>query len=312
MQNKRADILPRLSLSVIDKQRGKVSLRPSLTPGSLSETLLASPKTLAPGASVMNVQTRPGVPVPLADDDWPIGVSRPPANLPETDGEPLESNWHRDAMVLLIELIRFLFQGRTDFFVGGNMFIYYSWDQVRNRDYKGPDVFLVKGVDGGRNRPFWAVWQEKGRYPNLIIELLSPTTADVDRTTKKDLYAQTFRTPEYYLYDPETEHLEGWRLNGQLSYQPIVANERGWLWSEQLGVWLGTWRGRFQADYDAVWLRFFTTAGELVPLFAEREAVAAREEKERADKAEADLARLKAFLAEKGLTLPAEDQQPEH
>jgi len=274
----------------------------------------------------MNIPTRSIVTVtPPADDGWPVGVTRPPSNLPETDGEPLDSNWHRDAMNLLVELIRFLFLGRTDFFVGGNMFIYYSWQQVRNRDFKGPDVFLVKDVDGTHNRPYWEVWNENGRYPNLIVELLSPTTADNDRTTKKAIYEQIFRTPEYFLYDPETEHLEGFRLNGQLSYQPIAANDRGWLWSEQLGVWLGTWRGQFQGHLADVWLRFYTDAGELIPLFAESEATAAREEKERAEKekeraekekeraekAEADLARLKAFFAEKGITLPDEGSRPE-
>jgi hypothetical protein len=30
---------------------------------------------------------------------------------------------------------------RQDYFVGGNMFIYYSRRQVRNRDFRGPDFF---------------------------------------------------------------------------------------------------------------------------------------------------------------------------
>jgi len=285
----------------------------------------------------MNVPINPSRPasLPPTDDWWPVGVSKPPSNLPETDGEPLESNWHRDAMNLLVEVIRFLFLKRTDFFVGGNMFIYFSWEMVRNRDFRGPDVFLVKGVDGTRDRRYWAIWEENGRYPNLIIELLSPTTADVDRTTKKDVYEQTFRTPEYFLYDRETEQLEGWRLNGQLRYQPIAANERGWLWSEQLGAWLGTWRGLFQGYlFETVWLRCYTTTGELIPLFAEHEAAGARQakadaekekeraekekeraekekeraekEKERAEKIEGELARFKAFFAEKGLPPPTE------
>jgi hypothetical protein len=28
------------------------------------------------------------------------------------------------------------------------MFIYFSAEQVRSRDYRGPDFFVVKGVDG--------------------------------------------------------------------------------------------------------------------------------------------------------------------
>ena len=256
-------------------------------------------------------------------NDWPVGEPWPPSNLPEEDGENLESSWHRDAMILLIELIRFLFQGRTDFFVGGNMFIHFSARQVRNLDFRGPDVFLVKGVDGTYQRRYWAIWDEQGRFPNLIIELLSPTTSKADRTNKKDVYERTFRTPEYFLYDPDTEQLDGWRLDTALHYQAIPTNERGWMWSEQLGAWIGTWRGKLPGhveQQEQVWLRFFNTENELIPNFAEDAARRARQEhdcvvveeerankatdrankeKERADKALAELARLQALLAER-------------
>ncbi len=269
----------------------------------------------------MSTAITPAVVVPAVEaDGWPVGVSRPPQNLPYSDGEPLETSWHRDAMNLLIELIRVLFLGRTDFFVGGDMFIYFSNRRVFNRDFRGPDVYLVKDVDGTRDRLYWATWEEDGRYPNLIIELLSPTTAEIDRTRKKDLYERTFHTPEYFLYDPDTRELEGWRLGADQRYERLKPNEQGRLWSQELGVWVGTWRGSFQGHLENVWLRFYTDQGELVPLFAEREqreAVKekdraekekdrAEKEKDRADRAQAELARLKAFLAEKGLAPPAE------
>ena len=56
-------------------------------------------------------------------------------------------------------------------------------------------------------------------YPDVIIELLSPTTAKEDRTTKKRIYEQTFHTSEYYLYDPDTQQLEGWRLGPRKRYK---------------------------------------------------------------------------------------------
>src|SRR5579884_4307333 len=61
------------------------------------------------------------------------------------DGEPMESAWHRDCMMLLILSLSDFFRDRDDFYVGGNMFIYFSAQQVRNRDYKGPDFFVVNG-----------------------------------------------------------------------------------------------------------------------------------------------------------------------
>jgi len=260
-------------------------------------TVLTSPVSLSPALADALSPAR-------AADGWPLGVSRPPADLPETDGEPLDSDWQRDAMNLVIELIRFLFAGRKDFFVGGNMFIYFSAHQARNTNFKGPDVFFVKDADGTRDRKYWAIWDENGRYPNWILELLSPTTAKTDRTVKKDVYEQTFRTPEYFLYDPEEERLEGWRLDAHQQYESILADHRGWMWSEQLGVWLGTWRGEFQQNLENVWLRFFTDAGELVPLFAEHQAARADEATDRAARAETEVARLKALLATMQVTSP--------
>ncbi len=216
-------------------------------------------------------------------------VELPPTDLPETDGQPLESAWHRDCMNLLIESVRVRLAGRKDYYVGGNMFIYFSSEQARNRDYKGPDFFFVQGpdVDHDRPRPYWAVWDENGRYPNVIIELTSPTTAEIDRTTKKDIYERIFRAPEYFIYDPLSQTLEGWRL-ARKHYRRIKPNEAGRMWSEELGLWVGTWRGKFQGR-ENLWLRFFDPEGTVVPTGSELE-------RQRAEAAEAELARLRQEL----------------
>jgi Uma2 family endonuclease len=244
-------------------------------------------------------------------DQPPLEVLFPKVDLPETDGEPLDSPWHRSAINLLIELPQFHLRGRTDFYVGGNMFIYYSARQARTLEYRGPDYFFVKGVDGTRPRRYWLLYEEDGKYPDVITELLPPSTAKVDRTTKKSLYEQTFRTAEYFLYDPDTRALEGWRHDGQ-RYQPIVPGENGWLWTEQMGLWLGTWEGTYQ-DQPGTWVRFYDTQFRLIPTPAEAAAQQAETERQRADAAqhhaelerqrvqtlEAEVARLKALLAEK-------------
>jgi hypothetical protein len=99
------------------------------------------------------------------------------------------------------------------------------------------------------------VWEEDGKYPDLIIELLSTSTASVDRTLKRDLYVQRFHTPEYFYFSPETLELAGFRLEVN-RYQPIVPNEQGWFWSDVLGLFLG------QHDQQ---LRYFTLEGILLP-----------------------------------------------
>ncbi len=224
-----------------------------------------------------------------------------PTNLPETDGEPMDSDWHRLAMNFLIEILRYHFRERHDFFVGGNMFIYFSAAQVRNRDYRGPDVFFVWDVDGRKDRPYWAVWEEDGRYPNVIIELLSPSTEQEDRTTKKTIYEKIFRTPEYFLYDPDTRRLEGFHFtNGD--YEPMEPDKRGWLWSQQLELNLGTWEGSFQ-EANRTWLRFFDVDGKLILIGREDQQQRADGEKQRADeeKQRADREKLRADEAEAAL-----------
>lgn len=230
----------------------------------------------------------------------------PTLELPTEDGEPLESDWHRAEINLLIESLRQHWQGRTDYFVGGNMFVYFDLDQAQRREYRGPDFFVVRNVDGSYTRKAWVVWKEGGRYPDLIVELLSPSTAQVDLMTKKDLYERTFHTSEYFCYDPEREAVLGWRL-GSGGYVALAPNEQGWLWSEQLGLWLGQWGGGYLGE-EATWLRFYTSEGALVEITAEverhraeTERRRAEVERQRAERAEAELERLRARLRELGL-----------
>lgn len=221
----------------------------------------------------------------------------PDIDLPSEDGEPLESHWHRLQINLLGDMLHQHWQDRTDYFAGGNMFVYYSLRQARNRDYKGPDFFVVLDVDGTRSRPSWIVWQEDGRYPDIIIELLSPTTAAEDLGAKKDLYERVFKTSEYFCVDPEDHTLRGWQLE-KSQYAPLQADARGLLWSEQLQLWLGFQEGHFQGTPD-IWLRFFEPSGALVPTgeeVAEAERTRAEAERTRAEAVEAENARLRAEL----------------
>lgn len=205
--------------------------------------------------------------------------------LPTDDGVPMESNWHRIEMNLLIDALHAHWRTRTDYFVGGNMFIYYSMEQVRRKHYRGPDFFVVKDVDGTRDRDAWVVWNEDGRYPNVIVELASPSTITADLGLKKDLYANTFRTPEYFCYDPSDCSLWGWRLLIDNGYEEIAPDGQGRLWSAQLNLWLGVWNGEY-LRVAANWLRFYTEEGQLVLTLAEAEAQRAEAEAQRAKQAE--------------------------
>ena len=219
----------------------------------------------------------------------------PNINLPEEDGEPLESNWHRLQINLLDDIVRQQWRDRQDFFAGGNMFVYYSLQQVRNRDYKGPDFFVVKGVDGSYSRNKWVAWEENGRLPDIIVELMSPSTMDEDLGNKRKLYERTFRTPEYFCYDPDAQQLLGWQLS-KTSYVRIKPDQSGRLWSKELDASIGVWEGAYHNE-QGVWLRLFDKADHLIPNAAEAEHDRAEAERQRAETAEAELTRLRQFLA---------------
>lgn len=224
-------------------------------------------------------------PAPVEQDLWEPPL--PPTDLIFDDGEPLESNRHRIAMNVLIRSLQQGYAERDDFYTGGNMFIYFSSEQVKNRDFRGPDFFAVLNVDGTRERQGWVIWQENGRYPDVIVELTSPSTANTDKVRKKEIYERTFRTPDYFIYDPfDPNSLQGWHLGGDQHYHALEANERGWLWCETLGYWLGTWGGTIDRE-TAVWARFYDTEGNLVLLpeeVARQEAEAAQLQAEAAQK----------------------------
>ena len=179
-------------------------------------------------------------------------------------------------------------------------------------------------MDGEKERQGWVVWEEGGRYPDVIVELMSPSTAREDVGKKKDIYQDIFRTRDYFVYDPfKEDSLQGWRLDQNFIYQAIVPDNRGWLWCESLGLWLGTFPGTILKK-TAPWLRFFDRDGNLVLLNeelaqqekqraeqekqrAEQEKQRAEQEKQRADKAELALQELQNRLVQMGIDLPPQN-----
>jgi Uma2 family endonuclease len=55
--------------------------------------------------------------------------------------------------------------------------------------------------------------------PDLVIEIISPSSAGIDRIRKAATYA-TFGVPEYWIVDPEEESIEVQTLSGG-RYRPI-------------------------------------------------------------------------------------------
>lgn len=226
-------------------------------------------------------------------------VILPPTDLPYDDGVPLESNWHRVSINVLVESYQQYRHPQNNFYAGGNMFVYYSSQQAMNRDFRGPDFFVTLNVDGSYDRKSWIVWEEEGRYPNVIVELMSASTAEVDKNAKKALYAHTFGTQNYFYYDPESFELAGFHLV-EGNYVDLLPNERGHLWCEALGLWIGLWKGEIQAQTHQ-WLRFYDPDGNLVLIGKEAETQRAEAERIRAEKAESQIDKMRQRLQELGI-----------
>ncbi|TRU70433.1 MAG: Uma2 family endonuclease, partial [Microcystis viridis Mv_BB_P_19951000_S69] len=203
------------------------------------------------------------------------------------------SDLHLQQIIILLSCLELLWQEKNDYYASGNLTIYYNEEQLKKRDFCGPDFFVVLDTEK-RPRKSWVVWGEGGKYPNLIVEILSDSTTNIDRTKKKILYQNTFRTPNYFWFDPNTLELQGFRLiEGQ--YQAIPANENGYLWSEQLELYLGIFDRK---------LRYFTADGQLVPTPQEaeleqrqaKEQILLEKEQERQAKEQAILEKEQAIL----------------
>jgi Uma2 family endonuclease len=233
----------------------------------------------------------------LQDPDIPIP---PPGEdeLPSDDGEPMETNEHRLQMVLLIQSLKDAWADRDDFFVGGNMFVYFSETQVKHNDFRGPDVFVVLGTSR-RSRKSWVAWGEEGKLPDVVIELLSFRTRHIDRGEKMRIYSKIWRTPEYFLYDPISHEFEGYRLDqATLEYAPIVAGASGDLECKVLQLGLGVREGLFE-DVRGPWLRWLDRSGAPLPTPQERgdaERRRADAERRRAEELEARVRDLEAKL----------------
>ena len=79
-----------------------------------------------------------------------------------------------------------------------------------------PDIIFISNDN-------MEIIQKNGLHgaPDLVIELLSPSTAKYDRNEKKDVYERS-GVKEYWIVDPESKEVEGYILEGGLYGKPII------------------------------------------------------------------------------------------
>ena len=171
-----------------------------------------------------------------------------------------------------------------------------------------PDLFVALKVPPLEDRTSYKLWEDP--VPDLVIEMLSGSTADKDACSKRDTYRH-LGVREYWLFDPAGHELStplaGYRLCAK-RYQPIDPDAAGRLRSEVLDLHLHVHAGelRFRDPAAGEDLRTYSEAtreraaereradrAEVGKAAAERRAEA---EANRADAAERELARLRSRL----------------
>ena len=150
-----------------------------------------------------------------------------------------------------------------------------------------PDLFVALKVPPIEDWTSYKLWEHP--VPDLVIEMLSGSTADKDACSKRDTY-ECLGVCEYWLFDPAGHELSaalvGYRLRAK-RYRPIDPDAAGRRRSKVLKLDLHVRDGE---------LRFRDRAtGKDLRTYAEAEA-RGDAEKSRADAAERELARLRARL----------------
>jgi Uma2 family endonuclease len=215
----------------------------------------------------------------------------------------MESEHHLIAMLLLYELVTELTRGREDVYVGADMVVYFSDLQVKNKDFRAPDLTVVTGVEP-RERQGWIVWQEGGRYPELVVEHMSPSTRQVDLGAKLRVYGNIWHVSEYYAFDLETGELHAFG-RGKDGLEKRSPEANGLFRSELLDTYFGVDSQGYRKMSRPV-LRLFDAEGRPVLTGSERAGAEARRaedaelraaaEAQRATSLEAELIALKAKL----------------
>lgn len=205
------------------------------------------------------------VTTPIAIQTQPLllnGEESPDIQYPEPDGTPMaESDQAREALIYGVESLRQHFEGRSNVYVSGNLWI--SYQRGVEDAACAPDVFVIFGVPN-RFRRSYRVWEEGGKTPDFILEITSQKTRNNDSVTKPVVYAQ-MGVREYFQYDPTGEYLrpslQGFRLleGDYRPIAPLLGDQLGLrIYSEVLGLEL-----RVSADNE---FRFWNPVTEKVYL----------------------------------------------
>jgi Uma2 family endonuclease len=218
------------------------------------------------------------------------------AELPDSDETPVDNELQNETPNLLLEILRWIWSDRSDWFWGIDMAVYYEPDlaQPENSKFIVPDGFLALGVEQRRpdegGRLSYAMWQEK--VPILVLEIVSKTYNSEydDKLTKYESLGILY----YVICNPlsskgsrkkRRQFMDVYKLvNGKyelLSLETLPEGGR-MVWLDEIGLGIGYERG-MRGDWQRDWLYWYDHSGVKYPTDNER----AEQEKLAKEQAEA-------------------------
>ena len=116
-------------------------------------------------------------------------------------------------IVVIQQNFEWLYANDHNVFVAGDLLWYPV--EGNNKIRTAPDIFIAFGRPKG-DRGSYQQWKESNIPPQVVFEILSPGNRKTEME-RKLLFYERHGVEEYYLYDPDTNNLEGWlRTEGYL------------------------------------------------------------------------------------------------
>ncbi|WP_020471198.1 Uma2 family endonuclease [Zavarzinella formosa] len=141
---------------------------------------------------------------------------------PDDDGLSMsDSTLQFDWIAILKWNAEAYFAARPDVFVAGDHLIYPERGHPEIR--MAPDVYVVFGRPK-THRGSYKLWEEEGIFPQVVIEVWSPSNTEPQMELKRQFY-ERHGALEYYLFRPEfPATMEGWlRENDRLMPIPQMS-----------------------------------------------------------------------------------------
>jgi Uma2 family endonuclease len=133
--------------------------------------------------------------------------ARPDIDYPDSDGQPMADNTVQFRWIVKLQGgLDTLFRDDPNVFVAGDLLWYPV--EGNNALRSAPDVMVVFGRPKG-DRGSYRQWNEDHVAPQVVFEILSPGNRPAENIRKFRFYDR-FGVEEFYLFDPDSQVLEGW------------------------------------------------------------------------------------------------------